>query len=159
MERPQSLRIAVSLMFVGAGLSLLGMIAGLAQVDEIEEIVVEDSPTLTADQVDAAVAVAQTVLVLSGLLGVGLWIWMAIMNGQGKSWARVTGTVFAGINLFSLLTNLAMGRTPPLAFAINVTSAVLAVVILILMYQRDASAYYDAMSRRPMPHGYGYRPY
>lgn len=146
-ERPKSLQLAVTLMYVGAGLGLLGMMLGFALTDDLKEQVAEDNPRLTADEIDAAVSVGLTFAVIFGLVGVGLWIWMAIMNGQGKTWARITGTVFGCINVMSVLINLAVpGRVAGVGIAVSLASGGLAIIIMILMFQRDSSDYYRLMS-------------
>jgi len=146
-QPPKNLQLAITLMYVGAGLGLLGMILGFAMTDELKEQVAEDNPSLSADQIDSAVSVGLTIAVFVGLLGIGLWIWMAIMNGQGKSWARVTGTVFGCFNVVGTLINLAVpGRVAGAGIAVSIASGGLAVIIMILMYQRDSSEYYRVMS-------------
>jgi hypothetical protein len=161
-EQPRTIKIAVALMLVGAALSFLGLIASFAQTEEMEELIAEEFPELTEDEVDSSVSQGQAQGVVGGLVGVGLWIWMAIMNGQGKNWARVTGTVFGGIHIVSVLIVMAVLPMPSLTTALSLVSVTLAAIIVILMYLRESSDYYDAMSRRPYyppPGGYGYRPY
>lgn len=157
VPQPSSIRTAVTLMYVGAAFSLLGIVLGLSQVDELEEMLAEDNPSFTADQIDAAVSAGTVGMVIGGLIGAALWVWMAVMNGRGASWARIVGTVFAGINLVSTLFSLALGRTPPLNVALSFLGLAMAAVIVILMFQPASSQYYEAMSRPRYP-AYGYPP-
>jgi hypothetical protein len=160
-EQPRTIRIAVALMFVGAALSFFGLIASFSQTEEMEEMIAEEFPSLTEDEVDTAVSQGQAQGVVGGLVGVGLWIWMAIANGQGKNWARITGTVFGGIHIVTVLIFMAVFPMPSLTTALSLASITLAGIIVILMFLRESSDYYDAMSRKPYPAygGYGYRPY
>lgn len=91
-----------------------------------------------------------------GLIALGLWIWMAVMNGKGRNWARVTGTVFGGLSLagsLSTLGNLAGnaalgGAALPTSAAGTVLAVVdplLVVAILVLLWVRPSSAYFSAV--------------
>lgn len=157
VPQPPSIRAAVNLMYLGAALAALSMLLGFTQIDELEEMIAEDNPSFSASEVDAAVTGAQVGLVVGGAIAVGLWIWMAIMNGKGKSWARIVGTVFAGINVVSTLFTLGLGRTPSLNVVLSIVSLGLAAVIVVLMFQPPSSRYYEMMSR-PLSAPYGYPP-
>jgi hypothetical protein len=164
MERPTVLTVAVALMYLGAAFGAFSLVFAAAYEDELVETVAEDFPELSDQEIEQVKDRNQT-NVPSNLVAIGLWIWMAIMNSQGKSWARITGTVFAGLNVALTALGLAMlaalGVTLPPAFmALAIFGVVLSVVIVILMFQRSASDYYNVMSRKPVPtYGYGYRPY
>jgi hypothetical protein len=161
MEQPRTIKIAVALMFVGAALSFLGLIASFSQTEEMEELIAEKFPELTEEEVDTSVSQGQAQGAVGGLVGVGLWIWMAIANGQGNNWARITGTVFGGIHIVTVLIFMAVFPMPSLTLALSLASVTLAGIIVVLMFLRESSDYYDAMSRKPYPPygGYGYRPY
>ena len=49
------------------------------------------------------------VLVVVGLIGVGLWLWMAQKNKAGKNWARITSTVFFALDTLGAIGGLAGG--------------------------------------------------
>ena len=49
------------------------------------------------------------VLVVVGLIGIGLWLWMAQKNKAGKNWARITSTVFFAIDTLGAIGGLAGG--------------------------------------------------
>ena len=90
-EPPPSIQRAVVLMYVGAGLEVLGLIFNLI-----------------TRQGSTAAGIPGT------LIGIGLWIWMARANQAGKDWARITSTVFFGIDcLFLLLLQNDPMRTKP----------------------------------------------
>jgi hypothetical protein len=45
--------------------------------------------------------------VVSGVIGVALWLWMARKNAQGKNWARILSTVLfalATLDLFGVVS-------------------------------------------------------
>lgn len=163
-EPPPPLRLAVGLMYVGAAFSVIGTVIGVADMDEVKRRIAEDNPSLSATEVESTASGAAVVAVLMALLTAGLWIWMAIMNRKGKSWARVVATVLGAIAGFFTLLSLAVGLSVnvdgerPVDTVISVLSLVLAVVILILLYRPESSAYYEAVSRPSSGYGYGHPP-
>ena len=102
---PPSISNAVKLMYVGAGLSALEFVVGLATVGSLKQDIIKASTKhLTATQLHTAQVVGIATIVILGLIGIGLWIWMARANGAGKSWARnVAGVLFA-LNTLGLLS-------------------------------------------------------
>ncbi|MDQ3608032.1 MAG: hypothetical protein M3459_03900 [Actinomycetota bacterium] len=118
------------------------------QTDAIRDQVAEQSPGL---DIDAVVSAGIAVAVVVGLISVGLWVLMAVMNRKGKVWARITATVLAGLNIVFTLASIsgATGTAPPaLALVISVVSLILAGVIVYLLWQRPASEWFDAMGAR-----------
>src|SRR5215469_1936107 len=86
-EAPQSIRMAVRLMYGGAVLSALSFIIGLATVGSLRQAIINASnKTLTSSQIHTAEVAGVSVIVVVGLIGVGLWLWMAWANGRGRSW-------------------------------------------------------------------------
>ena len=146
VPQPTSILQAVRLMYVGAALSAVSVLLGFTQTDAMREAVEDSSPTLSESEVDTAVTIGMGFAVVFGLVGIGLWIWMAVMNGQGKSWARVVATVFGGLSVVGTLLTLAGGGATTLAIVTNLLSLALAAVILFLLYRPESSRYYEAKS-------------
>ncbi|HET6686517.1 MAG TPA: hypothetical protein VFH02_08350 [Jiangellaceae bacterium] len=144
---PSSLLTAVRLMYVGAALSAIFIIIELTQSDSLRDQIADNQPELSADELDAAVAVGTAVAVLVGLISVGLWIWMAVMNRKGRSWARVVATVLGGLNI--VFTLISLTQSVGFGTIVNMVSIVLAAAILWLLYRPESSAYYAAMSGSP----------
>ena len=143
---PPSIVQAVRLMWVGAALSALGVLLTFTQTDAIRDAVEDSDQTLTQSEIDTAVNIGIGVAVVSGLVAVGLWIWMAVANGQGKSWARVVATVFGALNVVGALFSLAGPGATTLSLLLSLVSLVLAAVILFLLYRPDSSRYYELKS-------------
>ncbi len=147
--QPQSIQRAVLLMRVGAGLSLLSIIITLLTRDSLRSQVAralrKSSTTLTAQQVDTAVTVAVSIAVVVGLISVGLWLWMASANAKGRSWARIVATVLGALSVLSLLSSVAQRQMTTLNLVVSLISLVLAIVILVLLWRKESSAYYEAV--------------
>src|ERR1700761_5890172 len=101
--RPQSVSIAVILMYVAAGLTAISIIIAFITVASLKSTIAANNPSLTPSQINSAEGVGLAFVVIVGLIGVGLWVWMAWANGAGKNWARILSTVFFGINTLDLL--------------------------------------------------------
>ena len=105
----------------------------------------QEQRALTASQVDSAVSVAIVIAVVVGLVSVGLWLWMASANGKGRSWARIVATVLGALSVLSLLSSVAQGQMTTLNLVVSLVSLALAVAILVLLWRKESSAYYDAV--------------
>jgi hypothetical protein len=141
--QPQSIRAAVMLMYVGAGLVLFDIFMALVVFDMFRDQVSEDNPSYNQDRLDSAVFTLMTYLIVLGLIEVGLWIWMAKANGSGHKWARTVATVFGVINMLNVLVGgTEPGPTTTLSIS-DIASGVLTVVILYKLYRPDTKQYYD----------------
>jgi uncharacterized membrane protein YiaA len=146
---PPSIQRAVLLMRVGAALSVLSILITLLTRDslrsQVEGTLHKSSSALTASQVDTAVSVAIGIAVVVGLVSVGLWLWMASANGKGRSWARIVATVLGALSVLSLLSSVAQGQLTTLNLIVSLVSLALAIAILVLLWRKESSAYYDAV--------------
>jgi hypothetical protein len=149
------MRLATALMYAGAGLTLLSAFIFFATMEQLADSIAEDNPLLSQAAVDRAVSRAQGQEVLRAIVGVCLWVWMAVKNGQGRRWARVVATVFGIINLAGLGLGGALaagtsegeaGYVLPLLLVAGV-GGVLAIVILVQLYRPGSSRYYDETAR------------
>ncbi len=133
-------------MYVGAGISAVSILFVLLQRDEIRDAIEDSQSDLTADEVDAAASFTVGVLAIILLAGVGLWLWMAATNKKGKSWARIVATVFGGLNI--VYTLFGLGANGGISLVFSLISVALAGAILWLLYRKDSSEYYAAVSAR-----------
>lgn len=94
---PAPVLTAVKLMHAGAAVSAAGLIIGLALA--IVDIQAAARGRFLGHSLATQKPLVITVWVVFGLVVIGLWLWMARANGQGRNWARVLSTV-----LFALAT-------------------------------------------------------
>jgi hypothetical protein len=90
---------AVKLMYVGAAVSTVSLIISLADISGTKAAIRKARPSLTVAQVNQLNTFIISLAIVSGVIGVALWLWMARSNNQGKNWARILSTV-----LFCLAT-------------------------------------------------------
>ena len=141
---PPPVALAVKLMYVGAGLSLIGVVSTFFLTDTIREQV-EASPGMDSAAVDAFVTVAVVGGVVIGLIGVGLWILNAVFNARGKKWARILSTVLGGLAVVSTLFSFAQ-PTPSLSLVLSLVQVLLAIGIIVLLWRPESSRFYAAAS-------------
>ena len=150
-QAPKSVLNAVKLMYVGAALSVIGLIVGLTAIGSLKRAIEQarinaHQPPLTPSQLHTAEVAGVAFIILTGLIGVGLWLWMARMNGAGRSWARVVASVLFGLNTLSVLTSLAR----PSAGVTRIFGLLVWLVgmgAIVLLWQRDSSDYYKGQSK------------
>lgn len=142
--QPQSVKTAVVLMYVGAALSVVGIVLDFANKSAIRRAVTKaylknPSPNVTIKQLTN---IALYAAVIVGVISVALWLWMAYANGKGKNWARITGTVFWGISAIGILANLAR----PNAGATRIGSVIvflLGAAVVFFLWQKESSEYFN----------------
>jgi hypothetical protein len=104
---PQSVLNAVKLMYAGAAVSAVSLIISLVSIGGTKDAIRKAKPSLTATQVNQLNTFIIALAVVSGVVGVALWLLMARKNGQGKNWARVLSTVLfalATLDLFGVVS-------------------------------------------------------
>ncbi|TQL66714.1 hypothetical protein FB381_0579 [Nocardioides albertanoniae] len=177
VERPKTLTYAVIGMWIGALLDVVSTIVLLTtDMAEMKKLIVtemEKQPTYdpsvfeAENMADVIVSIVQIGGVVFGVISLGLWIWMAIMNGKGRNWARITATVFGSLSLISSLSslgNLAGSSTfgdvsvPTSAGSVVVTVAqlLLVIAILVLLWMSPTNAYVNAVTAQRKASRQGY---
>jgi len=144
---------AVKLMYAGAALSLIGLIVGLVSIGSLKSAIQQaaknSNKVLTSTQLHAAEVTGLVFVILVGLVGIGLWVWMARANGAGKSWARVVASVLFGLNTISVLSSVAR----PAAVGTKIFGLLVWVVglgAIVLLWRRESTEYINAQSPRPL---------
>jgi hypothetical protein len=146
-EPPATVLTAVKLMYAGAMVSAISLIVTLLTISSLKSAISKRSPNLTQTQLHTAETAAVAAAVVLGLLGIGLWIWMARANKAGRNWARITATVFFGLDTLGLLASIRQAET--------IFSRVISLLIwliglgAVLMLWRKESTDYFAAPRQP----------
>jgi len=179
-ERPRPLVVAVWLLYVAAVVEIGYAVAEgrwlgsymSSLFTAIDAVDTSGSGTPVPDSGIKDLFLVGSIVV--GIVAVLVWLWIAWKNRAGRNWARVVATVFFGLSCLGLPELLTGGHlsampstlttadgatiaVPPLAvpawlIAAGMVNWLLGLAIIILLWQRDASRYYDAVSlsrRRP----------
>ena len=142
---PPSMVMAVRLMYAGAVVSGLSLIIGLATVGSLRSALHKSDPSLTPSQLHNLQTVVIVGSVAIGLISIGLWVWMALMNKAGKSWARIVGTVLFGLDTLFLLLGLARAGAAAGTLA-SIITWLIGLGAVIYLWRKDASEYFAAHS-------------
>jgi hypothetical protein len=148
--QPPSLRNAVRLMWVGSGLSLIGVIVTVSFGSKIKTAITnaaitsnktaasEGKTQLSTSQIHTLASATFALLIVFGIIGVLLWVWMAWANNRGRGWARIVATVLFGLNTIGLV--LEFGRASVSLIAI-VLEWLVGLAAIVLLWRRDSSEY------------------
>ena len=139
---PNSVQTAVRLMYVGAALSVIEFIVGLATIGSIKTAIKKAYPHYTASQVHSLEVASIVIGVLVGLISVGLWLWMARANAAGRNYARITGTVFFGLSTLFLLGSV---RSPHVGLGLifNVLVWLAGLGAVIMLWRRESAPWFS----------------
>ena len=149
LATPPPVTRAAQLMYVGAAASLIGIVVNLTTVSALKSAILKRSPNLSPAQVNSAEHVEIILLVVAGLIGIVLWLWMAQMNKAGKNWARITSTVFFALDTLGAIGGLAGGALS--GGSVNrfygLVVWVIGVAAILLLWQRSSTQYFKSVPR------------
>ncbi|WP_026207932.1 hypothetical protein [Catelliglobosispora koreensis] len=152
---PPSIKNAVWAMYAGAALSALSTIIGLTTktqvMDAYRRALIEDGESVARvnELVDNASTAWAPTAIASGLIGLLLWIWMAMANGKGKKWARIVATVLFAINTIgTIYTFFSVPRPHGISMVINVLMWLAGLAAIYFLYTKESSAFFDRASVR-----------
>lgn len=149
VEQPVAIRLAQRLMYVAAGLTLVGAVfVGPQSIASTIRRLARGDEGFRSELGMVAVMAIVVWAVGVGIV-VGIWLWMAWANGTGQKWARITATAFFGLSAFGTIRSLGSS-----AFVLNrigdLVVWLLGGVAVYLLWAGDGSKqYYEFMSWRP----------
>jgi hypothetical protein len=139
---PSSVQTAVRLMYVGAALSFIELVVGLATISSVKSAIIKAYPRYTASQVHSLEVASIAIGVLVGVIAIALWLWMARACAAGRNYARVTGTVFFGLNTLFLLLSLARPHAG-LGLVFNVLVWLAGLGAVIMLWRRESAPWFS----------------
>jgi hypothetical protein len=144
---PPSVVNAVKLMYVGAAVTTVSLIISLADIGGTKSAIKKARPSWTATQVNQFDRFIVITAVVSGLIGIALWLWMARANGQGRSWARVVSTVLFGLATLDLIGVLTEPKTA-LGLVFPLLTWLVGLGAILLLYRPDSTAFFKPQGLR-----------
>jgi hypothetical protein len=133
-------------MYVGAVVSALSLVSAILTVKSLRSAITKRNPSFTQTQIHSAEVAVVVFTIILGLVGIGLWIWMARMNQAGKNWARITATVFFGLNTLGLLVSLRQAEAP-LSRLISLVVWLVGLAAVIMLWRKESSQYFAAQQQ------------
>jgi hypothetical protein len=138
---PQSVLNAVKLMYAGAAVSAVSLIISLATIGGTKDAIKKAKPSLTATQLNQLNTFIIALAVVSGVIGVALWLWMARKNGQGKSWARILSSVLFALATVDLFGVLSQPKTV-LGLVFPVLTWLIGLGAMVFLWRRESTEFF-----------------
>ncbi len=138
---PPSVLNAVKLMYAGAAVSTVSLVISLADISGTKAAIRKARPSLTVTQVNQLNTFIITLAVVSGVVGVALWLWMARANSQGKNWARIVSTVLFCLATLDLVGVFSQPKTL-LGLVFPVLTWLIGLGAVYLLWRPDSTAFF-----------------
>ena len=132
---------AVKLMYAGAAVSLVSLVISLTDVSGTKAAIKKARPDLTATQISQLNGFIIGLAIVSGLVGVGLWLWMSWANKGGKNWARIFSTVLFGLATLDLFGVFSQPKTA-LGLIFPLLTWVIGLGAIVLLWRTDSSQFF-----------------
>ena len=145
-QPPRSVQTAVRLMYAGAIISGISFILGLVTIGSVRHTLEKQNPTYSASKISSLVNAEIAIVVVAGVIGVGLWLWMAWANKRGKNWARITGTVFFGLYTLDLVF-VAARSASGISTVFAIVTWLVGLGATIMLWRRDSTAYFKGQEQ------------
>jgi hypothetical protein len=142
---PASVLNAVKLMYAGAAISTVSLIISLADIHGTKSAIEKARPDLTTAQINQLNTFIISLAVVSGVLGIALWLWMSWANNQGKNWARILSTVLFGLATLDMVGVFSQPKTiygvifPVLTWLVGLGA-------VILLWRPESTAFFKPQS-------------
>lgn len=151
---PPSVRWAVWLMYAGAVVYLVSGIVGLIAAINLTPTILDGIQVSSASPVPGEVRHALSVAiivfaVLSLVVPLVLWLWMAWKCRSGRPWARILSTVLFAIATWGTLSTVstATGSSGDWARLGAIVGWLIGLAVIVLLWQRSATFYFRALGR------------
>lgn len=144
---PRPVVLAARLMYVGAAVSALNLIAGLFTVGAVRSTLHHARPDLSPTQLHQYTVFLVVSSVISAVVSIALWLGMAYATRAGHSWARIASTVLFAINTLLLAVSVARVQTV-LDLIVSLLVWVVGLAAVVLLWRKESSAFYAAARGR-----------
>ena len=144
---PSTVVTAVKLMYAGAAVSTVSLVVSLVSIGGTKAEIRKARPNLTAAQVSSLNTFIISLAVVSGLIGVGLWLWMARANNQGRNWARILSTILFCLATLDLVGVFSEPKTA-LGLIFPVLTWLVGLGAVFLLWRPESSAFFKPQGLR-----------
>jgi hypothetical protein len=148
-QPPTTVRLAVRLMFAGAGLEVVALLVAVVTTSSLKTAIFRANPHYNTVQVHNVEVARTTVLVIGALITIGLWLWMAWANDRGRGWARIVAAVLFGVNTLDLLVSIDVVHATATVIVGGVIWLV-GLAALLLLFHKRSNPFYVPRAARPV---------
>ena len=139
---PPTIQNAVKLMYAGAAVSTVSLIVSLVDIGGTKSAIRKARPSLTVAQVNQLNTFIISLAIISGVVGIALWLWMARANGQGRNWARILSTVLFGLATLDLFGVASQPKTL-LGLVFPLLTWLLGLGAVVLLWRKQSTAFFQ----------------
>ncbi|MEO8282547.1 MAG: hypothetical protein ABI568_03945 [Pseudarthrobacter sp.] len=146
---PQLVNISFWLLIAAAAVFVVSMLMGIPMLDDpairsaFEDAMRSSGATGAEFNFEDFKSALAGMLVVMAILGAGMYLLVAFFIRKGKNWARILGTVFAALSVFSLFQVPSIGTLGTLA----------GIAAIVLLYLPTTSPYFR--KQQPFANPYG----
>lgn len=133
-------------MYAGAAVSLVNVVVSLAAINQIKTAFEAQHP-LASESAQGAVTLAAAGVIISGAIGIGLWLRLASATRKGRRWARTVGTILFGLDTIGLLGTLGRAGIPSVK-TFGVLIWLIGLITVISLWRRRSSGYFGTSRYR-----------
>jgi Protein kinase domain len=148
--RPTSVVTAVWLMYGGAVLTVLSMFIDLVVISHLRTAYLTDHPLLDQagiNRINTLAGAGDLAVIIGCVIGVSLWLTLAVAANRGQGWSRVVGTVLFGIDTLIFIATIGRPGINGVK-TIHTLIWLVGLVTVVMLWQRQASQFFAARRRR-----------
>ena len=132
-------------MYVGAGVAVVGLLAGLGTLGSLRSTIERQNPSATHAYVDSSLGTAVFSIIALGAVGAALWLLMARLTRRGERRARTLSTMLFALATLIALNLSSRGEATPLSGAFGALEWVVGLIAIILLWSAPSRRYFDSL--------------
>jgi uncharacterized BrkB/YihY/UPF0761 family membrane protein len=141
-DPPRSVVIAARLMYAGAAVTAIGLVISVIAVATGEKSLRANHPHATLAQLHATQNFLITIAVVSGLVEIAAWLFMARVNRAGLKWARIVASALFALSTWSFVSHL-FGTITAGNMIYSAAMWLVGLGAVFFLWQKDSSAYFS----------------
>jgi hypothetical protein len=133
--------VAVRIMYAGAALTAIGLVISVIAVATGEKALRASHKHATLAQLHATQRLLITLAIVSGLIEIGAWLFMARANRNGLKWARIVASVLFALGTWNLISHI-IGAATITNLAYTALMWLVGAGAVFFLWQKDSGAYF-----------------
>lgn len=141
-DPPRSVVIAIRLMYAGAAVTAIGLVISVIAVATGEKALRASHKHATLAQLHATQNFLITIAIVSGLIEIAAWLFMARANRGGLKWARIVASVLFALSTWSFVSHL-FGAITAGNMIYSAAMWLVGLAAIFFLWQQESSAYFS----------------
>lgn len=142
---PREVDLASKILFGLAGLGIINTLLSFTMKDEIRDIVRDENPSYSTDELDSAVNAILGFAVVFGIVFALIYVLLGRKVLQGRRWARVVATILLAINALNLA---GISRPQPgILRLLTAIAGIAAIAALVFLWRQPSKDFFRAQGQ------------